>query len=166
MVHLRPKVVCGFFHAFSFIKRRGLNPQRGDDPSLPQLTLRYVRPFFCRRYYHWSDSCPLLLFIFLIVCVLFLLLFQYWSQFRTLSVGIGKYEKMAKSGRRSPVKGRPYMKPQEGLRAVRGQYELSMPARKIIIMPREQSTTGLQEAIPQCLIHESNIIWSVQEFEK
>ena len=53
-------------------------------------------------------------FFCLLVCVLFLLLPQDRSQLRTLSAGMGNDEKMAKSGRRSPVKGHPILKKRGG----------------------------------------------------
>ena len=85
-----------------------LNPQRGDKSDLPQHTLRYVRTFFSLSYYHWSDRCPFAVVSF--ACPVSFIVAGPNPIEKVESRG-GKYEKMAKSGHTSPVKGRSVLKP-------------------------------------------------------
>ena len=101
MAHLRPKVVCIIFHAFCYVSSVFLT-LRGETSHLFPKALWYLsgHTFAIVFLLVWyiSTCCCLFLLIF---CDLFILSLHDQSQLRSLKVGVGKSNNMAKSGRKS-----------------------------------------------------------------
>ena len=156
MLHLRSKLVCGFF-IFTALSE----PLAGGQVSPASKHFELCRAIiFAVCHFHWYDRCPFVVVSFArssVSCFFYRRRTganweRCWWRWESLRI-------WPRAVTAQPSRGVRFWS-HNGSLAVRGLCELSMPTRKFRSMHRESSVTGKIGAIPQWLIQKLNSIRS------